>query len=99
MDYKRRLSVEFHSDLSQWHTFLEPWNGLSLLQSAALLKAPAYYIQTDTSGSWGCGAYFHGQWFQLQWDTQRKPRHIMVKEFLPIVLSAAVWGPIWEDRE
>ena len=35
----------------------------------------------------------HGQWFQLQWDTQWKPPHIMVKELLSIVLSAAVCGP------
>ena len=72
--------------------FLGCWNGLSLLRSTALPKASDYCIQTDASGSWGCGAYFHGQWFQLQWDTQWKHHHIMVKESLPIVLSAAVWG-------
>lgn len=93
MDYKKRLNVEFRSDLSWWHTFLDSWNGLSLLRSSALPKAPDHYIQTDASGSWGCGAYFHGQWFQLQWNTQWKPHHIMVKELLPVVLSAAVWGP------
>ena len=56
-------------------------------------KGPAHYIQTDTFGAWRCGAYFNEQWFQLQWDSQWKPHHIMVKELLPIVLSAAVWGP------
>jgi len=29
----------------------------------------------------------------LQWDSQWKSHHIMVKELLPIALSAAVWGP------
>jgi len=34
-----------------------------------------------------------GLWFQSQWDTQWKPHHIMVKELLSNILSAAVWGP------
>ena len=93
MNYKKHLSAEFRSDLSWWHTFLDTWYGLCLLRSAALPKASAYYIQTDASSSWGCGAYFHGQWSQLQWDTQWKPHHIMVKELLRIVLSTAVWDP------
>jgi len=57
--------MHFRSDLSWWHTFLESWNGLSVLQSAAVPKAPAHYIQTDASGAWRCEAYFSGQWFQL----------------------------------
>jgi len=46
--------MQFCSDLSWWYTFLESWNGLSLLQSAAVPEAPAHYIQTDASGTWGC---------------------------------------------
>jgi len=78
--------------LSWWHTFLESWNGLSLLRSPVVPKVPAHYIQTDASGAWGCGAYFSGQWFQLQWYSHWKPHHIMVKELLFIVLNAVVWG-------
>ena len=27
----------------------------------------------DASGSWGCGAYWNGQWFHLQWPFISSP--------------------------
>ena len=57
--------------------------------------ASKFYIHTDASGSWGCGALFQGQWFQLLWDNCNSwlDTNIMAKELLPIVLSTAVWDP------
>ena len=49
---------------------------------------------SDASGSWGCGAFAcTGQWFQLKLPESWHDVHITVKELLPIVLAAAVWGP------
>ena len=67
------------------------WNGLSLLRSTSA-KAD-FCIQTDASGSWGCGAYLHGRWFQFPWDETWQYAGIMVKELLPIIISIAIWGP------
>ena len=50
-------------------------------------------LQTDASGTWGCEALFHPQWFQLQWSEAWLSAAIMVKELVPIVLVCAVWGP------
>ena len=52
-----RLTKEFKSDLYWWHFFLTYWNGFSLLRSSNFRQAD-HYIQTDASGSWGCGAFF-----------------------------------------
>ena len=93
LDFYTRLNKEFRSDLWWWHTFLVSWNGLSLLQCLTVHPTPHYLIQTDASGTWGCGAYFQGQWFQLRWDSQWQPCSIMAKELVPIVLSTAIWGP------
>ena len=61
-----RLNKSFRSDLMWWHTFLKDWNGITLLSS--LGKAtPTVTITSDTSGSWGCGAFCGTHWFQLQW--------------------------------
>ena len=51
-------------------------------------------ITSDASGSWGCGAFDHtsGQWFQYPWKEAWLPVNIAVKELLPIVISAALWG-------
>ena len=58
LDFYTRL---YRSDLWWWHTFLALWNGLSLLRSTLLHSNPHHHIQTDASGSSGCGAYFQGQ--------------------------------------
>ena len=81
--------------------FLESWNGLSLLQCTITQTptAPEFFIQTDASGSWGCGPLFEGRWLQLQWSPQWSEVHIMAKEILPIVLSCAVWSPILARRK
>ena len=58
LDYYTRLDKEFKTDLCWWHTFLGEWNGVSLLQMADYPLPPQYTIQTDASGTWGCGAIF-----------------------------------------
>ncbi len=63
LDYYTRLNQGFRSDLLWWHTFLQSWNGASFLQLAGSL-APGACIQTDASGSWGCGTFLNGLWFQ-----------------------------------
>ena len=90
LDYYTRLNKDFRSDLYWWHTFLITWNGYSLLRS--ITAKPDFCIQTDASGSWGCGAYFNGKWFQLQWERSWQQIGIMAKELFPIVLSTAVWA-------
>ena len=92
MDYYTRLNREFRSDLYWWHTFVTSWNGISFLQVAAGNSSPHAIIQTDASGTWGCGAFFEGRWFQWQWTQEWLPIPIMAKEMVPIVLSCAVWG-------
>ena len=93
LDYHTRLNKEFRSDLCWWDVFISNWNGLSLMQLPSANALFSTAIQTDASGSWGCGAYFNGQWFQLQWPSDWLPTTIMAKEMVPIMLSCAVWGP------
>ena len=88
-----RLNRAFRSDLAWWRLFSDRWNGVSFLPPPAQLQ----YVQmaSDASGSWGCGAWYGHQWFQVQWDGRSAPLQIMVKELLPIVLACAVWGRRW----
>ena len=87
-----RLNAGFRSDIIWWSLFLERWNGVSIIWS--LHKMPVdSYISSDASGSWGCGAFYHDQWFNLAWDScpAIKEMHIAVKELLPVVIACAVW--------
>ena len=63
-------------------------------------RAPEYEIVTDASGSWGCGAVSGKQWFQLEWTGLGNTQNycIMAKDLLSIVVTAAVWGPVWAGK-
>jgi len=86
-----RLTASFRSNLRWWHLFATCWNGVSFFLSNS---TPDYFIATDASGLWGCGAVFGSQWMHLAWSMDWAQRDIMAKELLPIVLSCAVWGPL-----
>ena len=68
LHFYTRLNKEFQSDLCWWDIFLESWSGLSLLQGTTIqtIVTQDFSIQTDASGSWGCGAFFQGKWLQLE---------------------------------
>ena len=55
-------------------------------------------VLSDASGAWGCGAYWHSSWFQLQWSSRSHHLPIAVKELLLIIVAAATWGPLWEGQ-
>ena len=85
-----RLNNGFHSDLAWWKAFVSKWNGMSFL------PAPPHYptveLSSDTSNSWGCGAWFQNSWFQVPWDGRSQPLSIASKELTPIILAYAPWG-------
>ena len=64
MDFYIRLNQELCSDLYWWHIFLIGWNGFSLLQWSSPDTPTDVQIQTDASGSWGCGAFYNKKWLQ-----------------------------------
>ena len=57
-------------------------------------------IISDASGSWGCGAVNGKEWFQLKWAGHGTSgaQNITVKELLPIVTAAALWGAGWSGK-
>lgn len=86
------LTAEFHSDLRWWQTFLEYWNGCSMIQVHCRRQPPDI-------GAWGCGASWGNQWLQCQWVSSWKSDSIAAKELLPIVLAVVVWGHQWHHQQ
>jgi len=65
----------------------------------AINKAdPQVTLTSDASGSWGCGAYSGPEWFQLKWAGPLATAPITVKEMVPIVIAAALWGSKWKGK-
>ena len=98
-DHPIRLNAAFRADLEWWHVFLCSWNGVSMMLEECL-KSPGVEIWSDASGGWGCGALWGDQWFQLEWSQfyDFASASIAVKELLPIVVAAAVWGHLWRGK-
>lgn len=94
--HRIRLNREFRADLAWWRTFVAGWNGIGLVPSKPDLSGPEF--ASDASGTWGCGAWWNQKWFQLPWDEQAAELSIVVKEMLPIVIAAAVWGREWRGH-
>lgn len=92
-----RLNVEARSDIAWWHTFIQHWNGLSMMTDSRI-KHPDISICSDASGSWGCGAYWGDSWFQHQWSPSTHSFNITIKELFPIVIAAATWGHQWVNK-
>lgn len=96
-----RLNVSGRSDIEWWHRYCSGWNGIEMMSMVNRLNPECgHTMVSDASGTWGCGAVFEEQWFQIQWEHwgQTRDWSITVKELLPIVVGAAVWGSMWRGK-
>jgi hypothetical protein len=88
-----RLNSHAQADILWWQLFIHSWNGISILPPSS----PSLSVISDASGSWGCGAFVKqsGEWLVVAWPAAWASTNIAVKELLPIVLAAAIWGRKW----
>lgn len=89
--YSVRLNTECQADLEWWVSFLGACNGTSILRPLRA-ASPEVELWSDASGSWGCGAYWCGLWFQVPWGHLRS---IAAKELFPIVVASVLWSHAW----
>ena len=94
LDHHVHLPARARADIAWWYTFLQSWNGVSLLPAAD----PSQLTLSDASGSWGGGASWNGRWFQIQWPSSWAQASIAPKELIPIVIAVAVWGHHWAGQ-
>lgn len=94
-DHWIRLNMSTRSDLTWWGTFIGDWNGISLMPSTTPMPV---CLESDASGSWGCGATWGTQWFQWAWQGPSVQWSIAVKELLPILYALVLWGKQWEGQ-
>ena len=93
LHYMVCLNLAARSDVLWWHTFMSTRNGLAFLP----FQGSQVSLTSDASGSWGCGAFWESQWFQLEWTSEMRSLSITFMELLPILLAAAVWGSRWQS--
>ena len=92
-----RLNAEIRSDLLWWKMFASQWNGTAILVDPRITHD--VIVTSDASGSWGCGAWCNSHWFQVEWDSTSIGKGIAVKELVPILIAATIWGAEWKGRK
>ena len=97
LDSYVRLNISARSDIRWWCEFAKLWNGTSMLFKWDKLHSQ-FIVTLDASGHWGCGAYIGDRWFQCQWPTDMVECHITIKDLIPVVMAAAIWGHEWVGK-
>ncbi|XP_069136902.1 uncharacterized protein [Argopecten irradians] len=94
--HKLRFNAEVLRDLAWWHTFLQTFNGKSLL----LEKRAVTSIYTDACDE-GAGGHWGNDWFYTNWSADIPTSlhmHINEKEVLAVCLAAHYWAPAWANK-
>lgn len=100
-----KLGQAFRSDLLWWLTFMEEWNGVTIM-NVDTNECPGFHVWSDASGGIGCGAVelASQQWFQLKWAEScnlgqgtKEEESILSLELLPIVMACMIWGMRWRQ--
>ena len=92
-----RLNNAARADILWWHLFMEKWNGISMLWDTQRYSSDIT-VHSDASGSWRCGALCQQKWFNLPWSAQLQTCSIAVKELVPVVVAAALYGSQWRGK-
>ncbi len=104
LDQHSIVSTDFHLDIKWWHTFVESWNGISLLPPPTN-SLPTVTVETDACGT-GYGAVCGADWLKGEWTVEelalaKRAKHISMPwlEFRAMVIAAATWGKQWAGQK
>ena len=86
------LGAGARADLVWWKCFLQGWSGTSFFP----FPNPSHNVYSNASGTYGCGAVVDSLgYFQLEWLRGWEEIDLSVKELVPVVVTAVLWGGLW----
>ena len=89
------LSLPARADFMWWYLFAEDWNGISMFWDVCKNTADVT-VTSGASGSWGCGVLWKSKWFHFPWPSSLHDLPIAIKELVPVVVAAALFGHEWK---
>ena len=92
------LTLWERDDMCWWNTLFTKWNGCHFFHFIGHQQSPDIFINSDAAGSIGFGAIYNDSWFAGKWPEGSEQLSIAVKELIPIVLAADVWGSTWAGK-
>ena len=55
-------------------------------------------MSSDAASNCGFRAYFQKEWFADKWPRDTQDISVLVKEMIPIVIAAELWGHLWARK-
>ena len=91
------LNKEAHLDIIWWKTFINDWNGISIIQNP-ITSVTQISLFTDASAV-GFGAVFGNQWFSCKWPNNFPDYDINVKELFAVTATIFTWGHLLTNQQ
>lgn len=99
-----KLDRETKRDLAMWEYLLTNWNGVYMFIAADPVSTVDLQLFTDSSSSWGFGAFHkaRGRFLCGSWSEHPLPKELghslSYLELYPICVAAIAWGSEWTGR-
>lgn len=84
------ISAETKADIAWWYEFLNPWNGICVMQEEPVL-ASELQLFTDAALHVGFGAVFGNKWLSGEWSKNLLPLPIAQKELFAVFVAISTW--------
>ena len=94
--HRARLRADVMADIYWWATFLDSFNGKSII----LDTRPVSAVYTDACTNGG-GGHWGTNWFHVNWHIDwpgTSSMHINEKEVLSVAMATHLWGPQWRNK-
>ena len=95
LDHFVTLPAWERDDIFWWVKLFENWNGRSLFLLPDYEVQPNDIVTSDAAGSIGMAAIYGDAWFAYKWPKGVDQLNIAIKELIPIVIAAKIWGVNW----
>ncbi|WAQ99023.1 hypothetical protein MAR_023396 [Mya arenaria] len=93
-----KLSAECRADLNLWYSFLDKYNGCTLLTGDRFISSDTLHLHTDAAGSKGFGCTHMSSWTYGVFTEKTKSHHINILELYPITLAVFLFGKSWHNK-
>ena len=92
-----RLSNESRQDMSMWLTFLNNYNGITMISPDVWLNSETIQLFSDAARSKGYAVILSNAWCADSWSDNEN-YDITILELYPILLAVLIWGEQLRDK-
>lgn len=93
-----RLNNAARADIRVWSTFIDQYNGRTLLTDDQFVSSNSLQLYTDAAGSKGFACMYQQYWTWGPFSDRIKQFHINILELYPITLAVYLFGSNWQNK-